>query len=158
MAKVRSSKTVETKKPTGAGPWRKHFFQRHPDDDPNEAVPAREFLLTCPEKVRAMMLAVVNAVADAPPPQFSGGGKWEAMHGEMAGYYEVRVDGPNRHHYRLFCLLERDGRAVGLGGPSLVLICGKDKPFRTVLSSRDYADVRRLGSEYLARTPRSLVR
>lgn len=28
-----------------------------------------------------MMLAVLKAVADAPPPQFSGGGKWEAMHG-----------------------------------------------------------------------------
>ncbi len=105
-----------------------------------------------------MMLAVVNAVADAPPPQFSGGGKWEAMHDEMAGYYEIRVDGPKRHHYRLFCLLERDGGSVGLGGPSLVLICGKEKPFRTVLSARDYGEVRRLGSEYLARRPRSVLR
>jgi hypothetical protein len=104
-----------------------------------------------------MMLAVVNAVADAPPPQFSGGGKWEAMHDEMAGYYEIRVDGAGRHHYRLFCLLERDGGKVGLGGPSLVLITGKDKPFRTVLSARDYAEVRRLGSEYLSRTPRSVL-
>jgi len=30
----------------------------------------------------------------APPPRFSGGGKWEAMHGDMAGYYEVRATGP----------------------------------------------------------------
>lgn len=105
-----------------------------------------------------MMLAVVNAVAEAPPPQFSGGGKWEAMHDEMSGYYEIRVDGPRRHHYRLFCLLEREGASVGLGGPSLVLIAGKDKPFKTVLSARDYADVRRLGSEYLSRKPRSVLR
>jgi Txe/YoeB family toxin of Txe-Axe toxin-antitoxin module len=105
-----------------------------------------------------MMLAVVNAVAEAPPPQFSGGGKWEAMHGDMAGYYEIRVDGPARHHYRLFCLLEREGEVVGLGGPSLVLIAGKEKPFRTVLSTRDYADVRRLGAEYLSRRPRSVLR
>jgi Txe/YoeB family toxin of Txe-Axe toxin-antitoxin module len=140
------------------GPWQKHFFQRHREDDLAQAVPARDFLLACPEKVRAMMLAVVNAVADAPPPQFSGGGKWEAMHGDMAGYYEIRVDGPKRHHYRLFCLLERDGANVGLGGPSLVLICGKDKPFRTELSKQDYADVRRLGDEYLARRPRSVLR
>jgi hypothetical protein len=105
-----------------------------------------------------MMLAVVNAVAEAPPPQFSGGGKWEAMHGDMAGHHEIRVDGPKRHHYRLFCPLERDGVSVGLGGPSLVLICGKDKPFRTVLSPRDYAEVRRLGSEYLGRRVRSVVR
>jgi hypothetical protein len=141
-----------------SGPWQKHFFQRHRDDDPTQQVPARDFLAACPEKVRAMMLAVVNAVAEAPPPQFGGGGKWEAMHAEMAGYYEVRVDGPSRRHYRLFCLLERDGNAVGLGGPSLVLICGRDKPFRTVLSARDYAEVRRLGSEYLARRPRSVLR
>jgi Txe/YoeB family toxin of Txe-Axe toxin-antitoxin module len=105
-----------------------------------------------------MMLAVVNAVAEAPPPQFSGGGKWEAMHGDMAGYYEIRVDGPGRHHYRLFCLLERDGKVVGLEGPSLVLVTGKGKPFRTVLSTRDYADVRRLGAEYLSRRPRSVLR
>lgn len=126
-------------------------------DDAEETVPARDFLEACPEKVRAMMLAVVKAVADAPPPQFSGGGKWEAMHDDMAGYYEVRVDGPSRRHYRLFCLLDRDGVAVGLGGPSLVLVTGKDKPFRTVLSTRDYADVRRLGTEFDSRRPRSVL-
>ena len=80
------------------------------------------------------------------------------MHGEMNGFYEVRVDGPKRHHYRLFCVLERDGAKVGLGGPSLVLITGKNKPFQTVLSKADYAEVRSLGREFLARTPRSVVR
>jgi hypothetical protein len=105
-----------------------------------------------------MMVAVLKAVADAPPPAFSGGGKWEAMHGEMSGFYEVRVDGPKRHHYRLFCLLEQDNGALGLGGPSIVLITGKDKPFRTVLSPRDYDDVRRLGQEYRQRKPRSVSR
>ncbi len=105
-----------------------------------------------------MMVAVVKAVAEAPPPAFSGGGKWEAMHADMAGWYEVRVDGPNRHHYRLFCLLERDGGQIGLGGPSLVIICGKDKPFRSVLSARDYADVRAFGAEFRAREPRSVAR
>jgi hypothetical protein len=52
----------------------------------------------------------------------------------------------------------RQVQDVGLGGPSLVLITGKEKPFRTVLSARDYADVRRLGAEYLARRPRSVLR
>ncbi len=89
------------------------------------------------------MIAVLKAIADAPPPMFSGGGKWEAMHGDMSGFYEIR--------------LERDGAKVGLGGPSLVLIAGKDKPFRTVLSTRDYAEIRRLGHEYLARAPRSVA-
>jgi Txe/YoeB family toxin of Txe-Axe toxin-antitoxin module len=160
MVKAKSARKHEpgTRAPAASGPWQKHFFQRHREDDRTQAVPAQNFLLACPEKVRAMILAVVNAVAEAPPPQFSGGGKWEAMHGEMAGYYEIRVDGPGRHHYRLFCLLERDGRAVGLGGPSLVLICGRDKPFRTVLSAPDYGEVRRLGSEFLGRDPRSVLR
>lgn len=38
----------------------------------------------------------------APPPAFSGGGFWEAMH----GYYEIRRIGPGRRHYRLYCILD----------------------------------------------------
>ena len=70
------------------------------------------------------------------------------MHGSMAGYHEVTVNGPNRHHYRLFCLLERDGGVLGLGGPSLVVLAGLDKAFMTTLSENDYAKVRALGDEY----------
>jgi hypothetical protein len=101
---------------------------------------------------------VLKAVADAPPPAFSGGGLWEAMHGDMGGFYEVRVDGPGRRHYRLFCLLEHDNGELGLGGPSVIIITGKDKAFRTVLSKRDYQEVRRLGEEYRRRKPRSVER
>ena len=104
------------------------------------------------------MVAVLRAVAAAPPPAFSGGGYWEAMHDEMKGWFEVRVDGPNRHHFRLFCLLERDGARLGLGGPSVVIITGKDKAFKTVLSAADYAEVRALGDEFCSRTPRSIER
>jgi len=68
------------------------------------------------------MLAVLRAVAAAPSPKFSGGGYWEAMRDEMAGYYEVRGDGPQRKRFRLFCLLERHGAEVGLGGPAIVII------------------------------------
>jgi hypothetical protein len=103
------------------------------------------------------MIAVVRAVADAPPPAFSGGGKWEAMHGKMSGVYEVRVDGPGRHHYRLFCVLERDGAQVGLGGSSLVLIAGRDKPFQTTLSEREYSEVLVLVNEFKRRSPRSVL-
>jgi hypothetical protein len=80
------------------------------------------------------------------------------MHDEMAGFYEVRVDGAQRRHYRLFCLLEQDDATKKLGGPSIVVIDGRVKAFRTVLSQHDYASVRRLGEEYLARTPRSVLR
>jgi len=83
----------------------------------------------CPPKVEATFYAILNAVAEAPPPAFSGGGKWEAMHDAMAGYYEARDDGPQRNHYRLFCLLERGGADLGLGGPSIVVITGMMKPF-----------------------------
>jgi hypothetical protein len=59
-------------------PWRIHFFQRHEDDDPHETVPAIEFLEALPQKVAAEIHAVLDAVAGAPPPAFSGGGKWRS--------------------------------------------------------------------------------
>ena len=60
-------------------------------------------------------------------------------------------------NFRLFCLLERDGVRLGAGGPSMVLDTGKDKPFRTVLSKADHADLRRLGDGCKARVPRSVL-
>ena len=65
-----------------------------------------EFLDSIPGTVAAEIHAVLDAVAAAPPPSFSGGGKWEAMHDEMAGYFEVRVQGGGLNH-RLFCVLGR---------------------------------------------------
>jgi hypothetical protein len=146
--------------------WGIEFFQRHPSEDPAGAIPGLVFLNSCPLKVRAKFDATLTAVADAPPPAFSGGGYWEAMHDEMAGFYEIRIDGPKRpsdkggapRHYRLFCVLERDGAKVGLAGPSLVVIAGLDKAYRTVLSASDYTGVRALGDEYRSRTPRSVER
>jgi hypothetical protein len=131
------------------------FFRRHSDDDPGRAVPGREFLNACPVKVRATMRAVLTQVAAAPPKRFAGGGYWEAMKGDMTGWFEVRVDGPRRHHYRLFCRLDYD--AEDWPKPLLVVICGLDKPFRTELSGADYRHVRDLGEEYLHRNPRSLA-
>ena len=70
---------------------------------------AEAFLQSFPTSVEAKMIAVLDAVAQAPPPRFSGGGMWEAMYGEMGGYYEVRVQGPGREQFRLFCLLDNGG-------------------------------------------------
>lgn len=137
-------------------PWRIYFFKRHPADDADEVVPGKVFLDACAEGVRAKLMAVVVSVSKAPPPAFSGGGRWEAMHGEMAGIYEVRTDGAGREHMRLFCVLERRGEEHGLGGPALVIITGLRKPFRTTFSKRDYAKARALRDEYEARTPRSV--
>lgn len=73
----------------------------------------------------------------------------------MTGWFEVRADGPSRHHYRLFCLL--DYEAEGREKPLLVVVDGRDKPFKSVLNDRNYADVRALGTEYLKRNPRSIM-
>jgi hypothetical protein len=130
------------------------YFKRHPEDDPHGRTPGRDFLRNaCPGTVRMKMQAVLAAVAAAPPKRFAGGGHWEAMHGSMTGWFEVRCDGPGRHHYRLFCLLDYD--AQGVDKPLLVIVDGRDKPFRTELKERDYAAVRALGDEYRKRNPRS---
>ncbi len=65
-------------------PWLIHFIQRHSNDDAAETTPAVEFLDSVPVTVAAEFDAILAAVAAAPPPSFSGAGKWEAMHGDMS--------------------------------------------------------------------------
>jgi len=67
------------------------YFRRHPEDDPDERSPGRDFLRACDPAVRAKFAAVLVAVAKAPPHRFAGGGYWEAMHGDMTGWHEVRM-------------------------------------------------------------------
>jgi hypothetical protein len=143
---------------TGPSPDDSHdivYFRRHKTDDAAQACPGREFLDACPTGVRAKFRAVLVAVATAPPKRFAGGGYWEAMKAAMTGWYEVRLDGPGRHHYRLFCLLDYD--AKGRDKPLLVVVTGLDKPFRTTFSNADYAAVKALGEEYRRRNPRSIA-
>ena len=83
--------------------------------------------------------------ASAPPPSFSGGGKWEAMHEDMAGFCEVRVQGGGPNH-RLFCLLDRN--ADDLGGPAVICLDGLSKPVRSAASPRDYRRVRQYAAEF----------
>jgi hypothetical protein len=127
-------------------PWLIHFFRRDARDDEERTVPAIAFLDSVPIKVRAEMQAVLEAVAESPPPAFSGGGKWEAMHDEMAGFYEVRVRGADRKNHRLFCVLERD--AADLGGSSIVIIDGLSKPVRQPADPRDYRRALRYREEF----------
>ena len=126
-------------------PWLIHFFQRASADDAGESVPTIEFLDGLPTKVAAEIHAVLDAVAEAPPPAFSGGGKWEAMHGDMAGFYEIRVQGGGKNH-RLLCLLIRD--ADDLGGPSIVCLGGLSKPRREKADPRDYRRIRGYREEF----------
>jgi hypothetical protein len=143
------------RKPERSEPWDIRYFQRHRSDDPGRRAPAREFINGCPTGVRADIRATLKAVAEAPPPQFSGGGRWKAMHVSMKGYFEVRVMGPGRMLYRVFCLLERE--AEGLDRPSIIPIDGMSKQSGTAFTEGEYAAVRRLGDEYRARTPRSVI-
>jgi Txe/YoeB family toxin of Txe-Axe toxin-antitoxin module len=129
---------------------------------PDGLSPAVEFLSSCPTKVAANIFAVVEAVRAAPPPAFSGGGKWEAMHGAMSGYYEVRSTGPGRVHYRLFCVLENgtpeDLEALGFDRPHIVAITGMTKTNASLFTDREYAkNVRALGDDYVSRKPRPVV-
>lgn len=128
---------------------------------PDGSVPALDFLDGCPGKIDAEFAAVLDAVAAAPPPQFSGGGKWEAMHGSMGGWHEIRLTGPSREQFRLFCLLENaeDEELLkrGLAKPAIAVIAGMRKPWRTKFSEADYRRIRRLGDEHKAHHPRRIA-
>lgn len=125
-------------------------------------VPADDFLDSCPTKVEATILAVLEAVRAAPPPAFSGGGKWEAMHGSMSGYYEIRVTGPGRRHYRLFCLLDNgtgdELARRGFDRPQIAVINGLVKPNATLFTDVEYRrEIRSHGDRYLSRLPRPVA-
>jgi hypothetical protein len=128
---------------------------------PEGTAPALEFLDACPGTIDAQFTAVLDAVAAAPPPRFSGGGKWEAMHGPMGGWYEIRLTGPGREQFRLFCLLENgtldEIARRGLPRPAIAVIAGMRKPWRTAFSDRDYLHVRDLGAEHQRNHPRRLA-
>ena len=128
----------------------------------DEVVPAREFLLGCPKNIRASILATLEAVRAAPPPAFSGGGKWEAMKGDMAGFYEVRETGPGREQFRLFCILDNaDEKGLekrGFAVPQIAVIDGMRKPIRTVFKTKDYRKVRERGDDDRATFPRRIAK
>ncbi len=116
-------------------------------------MPGREYIEGLPLKAKVKAKAVLVAVAAAPPKRFAGGGYWEAMHGEMTGWFEVRCDSRPSHH-RVFCRL--DYEAIGRDKPLLVVIGGLTKAYGTTLSAADYQAIRELGAEYAAINPRSV--
>jgi hypothetical protein len=126
------------------------YFKRHAEDDQTEAMPGRQFIECCPDSVRVKIKTTLVAVAKAPPSKFAGGGRWEAMHGTMTGWFEVRCDGGYpRKHYRVFCLL--DSNPPNADAPLLVVITGMSKPLRAKFTEADYRRVRALGDEYMRR-------
>jgi hypothetical protein len=123
-----------------SSPWLIHFFRQA-----DGSVPTRSFLDKVPPKIAAEIHAVLEAVATAPPPAFSGGGKWEAMHGDLAGLYEIRVR-QGRMLFRLLCLLDREGD--DLGGPSIVCLGGLTKPSGSAADPRDYRMIKQFAAEF----------
>lgn len=135
------------------GAWDPQFFMRtDPKADP--AVPALAWLESVPDEVEAELMATIDAVAQGPPPQFRGGLRYQAMRGEMTGWFEARTK-HRKTLYRLFCLQDR--MAPGLPRPALVLISGGDKPNESSFSKSFYNNLRTLGEEYLASNPRSVA-
>ena len=140
-----------------SSPWHVVYF-----DTPDLADSAVAFLDACPHSVEAHLKAVLDAVAVAPPPRFSGGGYWEAMHGEMTGYFEVRKQGPKREQFRLFCILENpadeaERETTGLPGPAIAVLTGMRKPLGTTFSNHDYNRVREMGESYRTTFLRRIV-
>jgi len=137
-------------------PWSVIYYQA-----PDGSAPAIDFLSGCPGKIEGEFAAVLDAVAAAPPPRFSGGGKWEAMHGTMSSWHEIRLTGPGREQFRLFCLLENGSPAErarrGLQRPAIVAITGLRKPWRTTFSDRDYQRVRVHGEAHKRKYPRAIA-
>lgn len=92
-------------------------------------VPAEDFLDACPAKIDARFAAVLDAVRKAPP--------------------------------RLFCILDNGSpeelHKRGLAQPQIAVITGMVKDSATKFSNRDYAKVRRLGTEYLEQLPRRIA-
>lgn len=74
------------------------------------------------------------------------------MHGAMGGDYEIRVTGPRRTHYRLFCMQDNGSDAElaerGFVRPQIVILNRMSKRHRIEFSDRDYKKhVRDLGGE-----------
>jgi len=115
----------------------------------------------CPGSIDARFTAVLDAVAAAPPARFSGGGKREALHGSVGGWYEIRAAGPGREQLRLSCLLENGtGEELarrGLPRPAIAVMTGLRRPWRTVSAERDYQRVRDLGTEHQRNYPRRIA-
>jgi hypothetical protein len=83
------------------------------------------------------------------------------MHGTMGGYYEIRVTGPGRRQYRLFCRLDNGTTEElenrGFDRPVIAVITGMSKPHRQVFSDAEYRrHVRALGEDYVSTQPRPI--
>lgn len=114
--------------------------------------PAQKYLDDCPDGIRGRFLSALVEIAKAPPFRFRGGGLWEAMHGSMTGWFEVRINSGNRIHFRLFCVLDHE--ALNIEERLLVVITGRNKKYQTKFSQAEYSKIKKLGDDYFSSNPR----
>lgn len=78
----------------------------------------------------------------------------------MTGWHEIRLTGPGREQFRLFCLLENSSDEEllrrGLRKPAIAVITGLRKPWRTRFSERDYERLRECGENHRRNHPRRI--
>ncbi|HVC06698.1 MAG TPA: hypothetical protein VND98_03805 [Solirubrobacterales bacterium] len=71
----------------------------------------------------------------------------------MGGFYEIRLTGPRRRQYRLFCMLDNANseglRKRGFDQSQIAVITGMFKNSGEKFSVRDYTKVSALGSQYM---------
>lgn len=123
---------------------------------PDGSIPARDFLNSCPPKVKIKIQAHAVQIATAPPKNFSGGGKWEAMHAPMTGWFEIRIQGVGDGMlYRIFCILDYEANEVGK--PLMIMVDGRRKRKGTTIPESEYLKIKKLGTEYFSNSPRRLT-
>lgn len=135
---------------TDLTPFRVVFFAPESEKVP----PGIDYLDSCSAAIRGRFLALLVEIANAPPFRFRGGGLWEAMHGDMTGWFEVRVNFNRASHHRLFCVL--DHQAKNYEERLLVVITGRTKKHSTTLKGSEYRKIKKLGDEYFSQNPRSI--
>lgn len=106
----------------------------------------------CPEHViksmddstAAKLNAVLLAVAEGPPHKFRGGGYWEAMHGEMSGFHEIRILGKRNRLFRVICLSKRNLNTQ----EQIVVLAILQKSKGEKISTREYAKVKEIADSF----------
>jgi mRNA-degrading endonuclease RelE of RelBE toxin-antitoxin system len=102
------------------------------------SIPAYRFLKSLPLNVRVQLLATLEAVRTVGPDQWRDRHSHCPMKGGLDNLHEVR-DKQGEMLYRLFVLWQQEERRV-------VVVDGRKKPNKTVLSEQDFEAVASLAA------------
>jgi hypothetical protein len=108
-------------------------------------IPALRFLQRIPDSASDQLLAILTAVRASGPDRWFDRQSHVAMRGALGHLHEIR-DRYGQTLYRLFVCWLRDEQTV-------VVIDGREKPNKTVLTEEDYAEIAKL-AERIDEDPR----